>query len=234
MTAAPVLVANQITKAYGATRALRGASLALHPGEIVGLAGPNGSGKSTLGRIVAGFTLPDSGTACIGGTPSAEFREAHGVGFQPEETGRDWSSASVRDVLVLSAHPGTDMAAHETVAQLRLTSLLATRIRDLSKGQWRLTLAACALIRRPRLIVLDEPDAGLDALALDRLSIALKSAAQNGSGILMLSHHLDEMSRTADRVLFVRRGLIVDELRRDHPAFVRLRERFAALMAEGM
>ncbi|MDQ8164488.1 MAG: ATP-binding cassette domain-containing protein [Gemmatimonadota bacterium] len=232
MSAQIALETVALIKTFGASQALAGVSITVNACEVVGVAGPNGSGKSTLGRIAAGFLTPDAGSSTLCGVRSTEFRRTEGVGYQPEETGREWSSARIRDVLVLCAPVGMDVARTDVVAGLHLRALLDRRVQSVSKGQWRMALAACALIRQSRFVVLDEPDAGLDPLALDRLGDVVRSVAVQGSAVLMLSHHLDAMTRIADRVVFMRAGQIVDEVKRGHVQWGALRERFGVLMAE--
>lgn len=230
VTQSQAIVAAGVTKSFGAVRVLDSVSLEVGRSEVVGIAGPNGAGKTTLGRVLAGFIRPDGGSVKICGLDAADHRRRNGVGFMPEETGRDWGSARIRDVLALCA-PRRMRVEHEAiVGLLQLAPVLEKRVAEVSKGQWRSTLAAAALIRRPAFLLLDEPDAGLDPLALVRLSDAMRLAVSEGSSIVMLSHHLDAMGRVADRIMFMRGGRIVEAIARGADGFPSVHERYAAIM----
>lgn len=230
MTASQTVVAEGVTKSFARRRAVDSATLSVARGEVVGIAGSNGAGKSTFARILAGFTRPDAGTVSICGFDAIEYRRREGIGFMPEETARDWGSATLRDVIALCAPRGMRLQLDSIVALLQLPPILERRVADVSKGQWRAALAAAALIRRPAFVLLDEPDAGLDPLALVQLSEAMRLVASEGSSVVMLSHHLDAMARVADRILFMRDGRLVTEIQREATGFSAVHERFVASM----
>jgi ABC-2 type transport system ATP-binding protein len=230
VTLAETMVAVRVTKSFGGARVVDAASLEVGRGEVVGIAGPNGAGKSTLGRMLAGFVRPDGGSVKICGLDAAEHRRRRGVGFMPEETGRDWGSTRIRDVIALCSPRGMRVQHDAIVGLLQLAPILEKRVVEVSKGQWRSALAAAALIRRPAFLLLDEPDAGLDPLALVRLSDAMRLAVSEGASIVMLSHHLDAMGRVADRILFMRAGRIVEAIARGSDGFPSVHERYAASM----
>ena len=204
----PFLMATGLVKRYGNVEAVRGVDLTLAPGEIVGVAGPNGSGKSTLGRLLLGFAAPDEGRVLIDGLPPGEFRLREGVGFVREDGARGWERATPRQLLALRVPDAT--APHVTTScdLLGVTPLLDRRIATLSKGQWRICLVAYAMIAAPRLLVLDEPDAGLDPTAMERLRAGTAAAAAAGAAILIFSHHLDELALTVHRLLFYAEGRV--------------------------
>ncbi|HUF49570.1 MAG TPA: ABC transporter ATP-binding protein [Longimicrobiales bacterium] len=198
---------------YGRSTALRDVNLVAGAGEAVGLVGPNGAGKTSIARLATGFTLPTRGLVTVGGMAARDYRLRHGVGYAPEELPRGWS-CRVRALLAVRAFDVTPPAADFRDAVLRtlgVDALLDKRLPALSKGQWRAVLIAYALLARPGLAVLDEPDAGLDPGALDRLAELLAFVRQAGMTVLLLSHQLFEIERTCKRVLFVRDGTIVAE-----------------------
>ncbi len=201
------VVASGLVKSYGAVRAVDGVDLTLERGRVVGVAGPNGSGKSTMARMLLGFSSPDRGHATVAGLSPAAYREAHGVGFVREDGARGWDRLTPRQLLSLRGDP--DAATVKQVGEiLRLAPLMDRPIAVLSKGQWRTCQLWFALASDPRFLVLDEPEAGLDPAALDRLRIVVRAAADRGAAVLMLSHHLDEMALTADTVLFMAHGKV--------------------------
>ena len=208
-SASRVIVRN-LRKNYGAVEALRGMSLDLAGGTVLGLAGPNGSGKSTLGRIVAGFAQPSSGVATIDGIPSHSYRIAHGVGYQCEESARKWRDVTGRELLSLRNGDDELRDAADLLTILEMAPLLDRAVHTLSKGQWRLVQAAYALLARG-VVVLDEPDAGLDPIVLERLRAAIAHCAGMGTSVLVLSHHLDELMLMASRIAFVHAGTISGE-----------------------
>lgn len=199
------MVARAVVKSYGRLRAVDGLDLELDRGRVVGIAGPNGSGKSTFARMLLGFATPDAGLLTVAGKSPLAYRETEGIGFLREDGARGWDRLTPRQLLSLRVDPAA-AAVHEIGEILRLAPLLDRPIAGLSKGQWRGCQLWFALVARPRLVVLDEPEAGLDPAALDRLRAAVRDAASGGAAVLMLSHHLDELALTADRVLFMAEG----------------------------
>jgi ABC-type multidrug transport system ATPase subunit len=197
-----LVVATGLSKNYGRTRAVVDVSVTVGRGEVLGLMGPNGSGKSTLARLLLGFSKPTEGTVTVDGLTAREFRRTRGVGFLPEELGRDLPIRG-RDLLEVRV-PMSD--ASSVIEALELDPLLDKPLSQLSKGQWRRMLAAYALIGETELVVLDEPDSGLDVLALDGLQAAIRIASGRGAAVVVLSHSLDELWRACDRIGIMRDG----------------------------
>lgn len=198
---------------YGRHHALHNVTLHARPGTVVGLVGPNGAGKTSIARIATGFTRPTEGTVTIAELPARDYRLRHGIGYAPEELPRA-GSCSVRALLAVRMRDAVERHApfaDRVFRTLAVTPLLDKRITTLSKGQWRAVLIAYAVMARPGLVVLDEPDAGLDPGALDRLAELVAIVRDAGAVVLLLSHQLFEIERTCDRVLFVRHGRIVAE-----------------------
>jgi ABC-2 type transport system ATP-binding protein len=208
---AALLDIDDVTHRHGALEALRGVSLRVHPGEVVGLLGPNGAGKSTLLALVCGL-LPLQ----VGRITVAEGREPllH-MGFCPQED-RLWPDLTCFEQLTLVA---TLYDLPRSVARERAASLLAELgledKRDavagtLSGGMRRRLSLAMALIHDPALLILDEADAGLDPSSRVELRDYLKDLARKrGKGILFATHSLDEVERIADRIVILDRGRVV-------------------------
>lgn len=198
---------------YGRNAALHGVELTVRAGETVGLIGPNGAGKTSIAKLATGFTLPTRGTVEVCGMAARLYRRRHGVGYAPEDLPRPWS-CRVRQLLAMRAadgHAGTASFDQAVLDTLGIGPLLERPIHTLSKGQWRAVLIAWAMLTCPALVVLDEPDSGLDPGALDRLVALLELARGAGMTVLVLSHQLFEVERTCGRVLFVNQGEIVAE-----------------------
>lgn len=221
--------ASGLSKSYGSLRAVDGVDLSLARGSIVGIAGPNGSGKSTLARMLLGYSAPDAGTAMVGGLDPLAYREAHGVGFLREDGARGWDRLTLRELLTI--REGADESVVRDAGEtLKLAPLMDRPIGQLSKGQWRAAQLLYALCARPQFLVLDEPEAGLDPAALERLRAVVLNAAAGGATVVLLSHHLDEMALTVGRVLFMSQGRLrgevdpsgrsAQELREDYRRFV--------------
>jgi ABC-2 type transport system ATP-binding protein len=200
-----------LTKSYRAVRAVDGVDLSIGRAAVVGIAGPNGSGKSTLARMLLGFSAPDAGSATIDGLTPLAFRERHGVGFLREDGARGWDRLTPRQLISLR-EDADQQAVHESAETLQLAPLMDRPIGQLSKGQWRICQLLYAVCARPRFLVLDEPESGLDPAVLERLRHVVLHVAARGATVLMLSHHLDEMALTVHRVLFMSQGKVRGEV----------------------
>lgn len=200
-----------LAKSYAAVRAVDAIDLSIARGSVVGIAGPNGSGKSTLARMLLGFSAADAGTATINGMTPIRYREANGVGFLREDGARGWDRLTPRQLIAIR-EDADDATVREASAVLKLAPLMDRPIGLLSKGQWRVCQLLYALSAKPQFLVLDEPEAGLDPAALERLREVVLRAAASGATVLMLSHHLDEMALTVDRVLFMSQGRLRGEV----------------------
>lgn len=222
-------VVRDVTKQYGAQRGVRDVSLEVGAGEVVGVAGPNGAGKSTIARLLLGFAQPDAGQVTIGNMPAHEFRQQFGVGYLPEEAKPGWR-CTVGQLLALRTGSASEALRPLAIAEeLGVTPWLNRRISKLSKGQWRMALLCYALSGSSPLIILDEPDSGLDPDALDRLQTGIGVAARHGSTVFVLSHNLDELERACSRFLFVFDGRIVADLTRDEVRQESARETYRRL-----
>jgi ABC-type multidrug transport system ATPase subunit len=193
------------------TTALSGISLAAAPGEVVGIAGPNGAGKSTLLGLLLGFLAPTTGSLTIDGRPPRRWIERHGVGYVPETAVMPprWTlEGAIRRYATLADVPSTERAARTeaVIARLGLEEHRYKRIRQLSKGTLQRTAVAQAIVRRERLYVFDEPASGLDPLWTIAFREMVAELRAPDTLVLIASHDLDELERTADRVLILHQG----------------------------
>lgn len=185
------------------------------PGEIVALIGLNGAGKTTLMRLALGMLRPQRGVVRLLGQPLESLPNATWaqVGAlievppaYPELTVR----ANLRIACLL--HGAASARVAESLEAWKLESLADRRFRRLSLGNRQRVGLAAALQHDPRLIVLDEPSNALDPASVILLREQLMRRARDGAAILVSSHHLDEVSRIADRVLLMNAGRLIGEL----------------------
>ena len=203
-----------VVKRYGDVTALEGVSLSVEPGEVHGLLGPNGAGKSTLMRVLLGLVEPDAGRVQIfgrdvGGADELPTRLAV-AGFVDRP--RFWPFLTARRTLeVLARADGLDDApgADEVLARVGLDEVADRRVRGWSTGMLQRLAVAAALLRRPRLLVLDEPTEGLDPLGTAALLALLEALRADGVAVLLSSHDMVEVDRLCDTVTVVHRGRVV-------------------------
>ena len=192
-------------------RAVEGFSLTVARGEVVGLAGPNGAGKSTLINILLGYLNPTSGSATIAGRAPREYIEANGVGYLSELVAIP-PSWTVRSALaryaVLAGLANSEIQSRVTqlIALLGLEEHERKRVRQLSKGTSQRLGLAQALLGDSDVLILDEPAHGLDPTWTLRFRDLMSELRRPDRAVLLVSHDLDELERTADRVAIMHRG----------------------------
>lgn len=191
-----------VWKRYGRVPALQGVSMRITQGESVGLVGPNGAGKSTLLSLLTGCALPSEGEVALPpeGSVSGILDRS---GFHPDATVRQCLLAQANVVSV-----GRD-AVEKAMALCGLAAHARKRIRQLSTGLRQRVGWAAAILRWPALLVLDEPTSGLDPEGVRDLQGVVGAARDRGTAVLISSHRLDELSRSVDRIVFLRNGTLV-------------------------
>lgn len=192
-------------------RAVESFSLAMHAGEIVGLAGPNGAGKSTLIALMLGYLSPTKGRVAIGGMPPRRFIEHHGIGYLSElvYVPPRWRAeqALVRYALLAGVEPGrVQQRVDEVIALLGLDEHRRKLVKQLSKGNLQRLGLGQALLADERVLVLDEPTHGLDPVWTQRFRDVVDSLRRDDRLIFIASHNLDELQRVADRVAIIDHG----------------------------
>jgi ABC-type sugar transport system ATPase subunit len=212
-----------IEKSFAGTRALRPLTLALAPGEVLGLVGENGAGKSTLIKILSGVHAPDAGTMQWR-DQSVRFQSPHdamqaGIATIHQELAYCGHLTVAENLLLGEAWPrhrwgGVDWSRlhHEAASRLARCDLDIPTHRgfaSLSAAQKQEAAIARALARQPRLLILDEPTASLSEPEVDRLFLQLKRLRAEGVAILYVSHRLDEILRLTDRVAVLRDGELI-------------------------
>ena len=213
----PALSLTEVSKSYGSKPALRGVTLEVNAGEVVGLLGPNGAGKSTLFQICAGLFAADSGTVSLFGQ---DYRKAGsailqriGVVFQSRSLDTDITVGSnLQFVGGLFGLWGTELRNRISHAAetMEITDLLSLPVRELSGGNQRRAEIARALLSRPDLLLLDEPSTGLDPASRKRLVATLSDLARSQGKAVLWSTHIAEEVEEANRIIVLVSGRVVE------------------------
>ena len=223
--------AHDLVKLFDTTRAVDGVSLAVPTGSITGILGPNGAGKTTTIRMLLGIIDPDSGTRTLLGRTSP-LEAANEVGYLPEERGL-YPSMTARDAI---AFMGALRGLPLKTGRARAVELLEGRglgdwvdkpIRTLSKGMAQTVQLLGTIVHKPRLIVLDEPFSGLDAINQAKLEDLIREQAEAGATVIFSTHVIAHAERLCERVAIIAKGRVafdgkVDEARSKLRPIVRL------------
>jgi ABC-2 type transport system ATP-binding protein len=213
----PALEIADLVKRYDTgTEALRGVSLDIQAGEFFGLLGPNGAGKSTLIHCTTGLAQPSSGEIRVFGHDAiSDYEQARlAVGLAPQELNLDWFLTLEETLDYHAGYFGMPKRerrerARELLEVFSLSPKKDDRTRTLSGGMKRRLVLARALMHRPRLLILDEPTAGVDVeLRLELWHLVQRINAE-GTTILLTTHYLEEAEQLCDRIAFINEGNIV-------------------------
>ena len=216
-TSEPVLAADDLVKSFGGTVAVDHISIHVEPGERVALLGPNGAGKTTTLLMLLGAITPDEGTIRLVGRslPGDRTRAMRRVGFVAGYLPLP-QHLTVREALAFFAglygirRPGPAITA--TLERFGITYLVDRRCEQLSSGERTLVGVCKAILHHPALVVLDEPTASLDPDVALRVREGLSAiSADEGTALLVTSHHMLEVERLCERVVFVAQGRVVAE-----------------------
>jgi daunorubicin resistance ABC transporter ATP-binding subunit len=216
MVQPPILEARGLMKRYGKIQALDGLDLVLSPGRVVALLGPNGAGKTTFVRAVATLLRPDAGTLCVDGIDAlrkpAKVRQVIGLAGQfaaVEEamTGRE-NLQMVGRLFGLNKREAK-AAAVRVLDQMQLTADADRLVRSYSGGMRRRIDLGISLVGTPRLLLLDEPSAGLDPGSRIQLWDAIRSLVLAGTDILLTTQYLDEADRLASDIVIIDHGKVI-------------------------
>jgi ABC-2 type transport system ATP-binding protein len=201
-----------VSKSYGPVRAVHQATFRVGPGEIIGLLGPNGSGKTTLMRILAGYLHPDEGTVTIDGLDvlTDRLQVQAQIGYLPENAPL-YPELTTQEYLSMIAHLRGIPTEQQTVClsqAIRATGLenhLTRPIGELSKGYRQRVGLAQAIMHKPRVLILDEPTAGLDPTQIAEVRRLIRGLAGE-STVLLSTHVLSEVEATCERVIMLLNG----------------------------
>jgi len=210
-----VLQTQSLTKHYGSLTAVQDLSLEVHEGEVFGLLGPNGAGKTTSISMMCGLLRPDSGQVVIHGKPiadgDADVRAR--VGVCPQNIVL-WGQLTCLEQMVFIGEmygmkrKSVAQRSEQLLKELDLTEKRDQRARTLSGGMQRRLNLAMALVHDPEILVLDEPEAGLDPQSRVLVREYVKSLARRKT-IILTTHNMDEAERMADRVAIIDHGKLL-------------------------
>jgi lipopolysaccharide export system ATP-binding protein len=207
----------RLTKSYAGRTVVRDVDLDVSSGEVVGLLGPNGAGKTTTFGMVVGLTGPDSGRVLLDaqdvtGDPMY-VRARKGIGYLPQEPSIFRGLTVEQNILAILETLPIDRATRhkrltELLSELGLTPLARSRAYTLSGGERRRVEITRALVNHPKFILLDEPFAGIDPIAVADIQKIVVHLKDRGIGVLVTDHNVRETLKITDRAYIVHDGVI--------------------------
>jgi lipopolysaccharide export system ATP-binding protein len=207
-----------LTKAYGSRVVVRDVNIEISTGEVVGLLGPNGAGKTTTFYMVVGLTKPRSGAVFLGRDDITSLpmylRARAGIGYLPQESSVFRKLTTEENVLAVLETLGYSLReqkarASELLHELGISSLAQQRADTLSGGERRRLEICRALAASPLFILLDEPFAGIDPIAVGDIQRIIAYLKKRGLGILITDHNVRETLRITDRAYIIREGEVL-------------------------
>ena len=214
----PILTVQNLSKSFGGLRAVADASFAIGEGEILGIIGPNGAGKTTLFNLLNGFLKPDAGTVAFAGHDLAGLKPNRicrlGVG-RTFQVVRAFARLSVLDNVVVGAYARTRTdaeavaAANAALAQVGLVGRAGAIAGSLTNKELRLMELARALAGQPRLMLMDEPLAGLASHEIEDMLEVIRALAAQGTTVAIIEHTMRAMVRLAERFIVLDHGAIL-------------------------
>jgi len=206
-----------LTKSYGGRTVVRDIALEVHSGEIVGLLGPNGAGKTTTFGMVVGLTAPDRGRVALDDHDVTHdpmyVRARKGIGYLPQEASIFRGLTVEQNILaILETLPiGSDERRARLASllnELNLTPLARSKAYTLSGGERRRVEITRALVNEPQFMLLDEPFAGIDPIAVSDIQKIIFHLKNRGIGVLVTDHNVRETLRITDRAYIVHDGVV--------------------------
>jgi lipopolysaccharide export system ATP-binding protein len=211
------LAAHQLEKVYRGRRVVRGVSVEIRQGEIVGLLGPNGAGKTTTFYMIVGLTRPDGGRVTIGDDDITDhpmyLRAQRGISYLPQEASIFRKLTVEQNLLAVFETMGLPLAerdrrARKLLEEFGVTHIAKSRGYALSGGERRRVEIARSLAINPAFILLDEPFAGIDPIAVLDIQKIVSQLRSRGIGILITDHNVRETLKITDRAYIIKEGEI--------------------------
>ena len=207
-----ILSVRDVVKVFGDVRAVDGVSFTVRRGTITGLLGRNGAGKTTTIRMITGIFFPDSGSIDWVGKEAGDFRDR--IGYLPEERGL-YKQMNVVELLLFLAEikgrRGADIrkSIDRWLERFELGEKRAAKVEELSKGNQQKVQLIGTLLHDPELIILDEPQSGLDPVNMVLVRNLLRELKNEGRTILLSTHMMGEAEKMADDIVLIHRGKVV-------------------------
>ena len=215
----PILSVEGLVKSYGRRRVVDGVSLEVQTGEIVGLLGPNGAGKTTSFKMICGLTKPDKGRVMLQGVdvthwPLHQRSRSGGMGYLPQQSsvfGKLSVQENLRGMMQLLGFSWKRQRVRctELLEQFKITHIRKSKAGTLSGGERRRLEIARCLVADPKIIMLDEPFAGIDPVTVQSVQVVIKELAKTGISILITDHAAREILQITDRTYVVSEGRIL-------------------------
>jgi len=222
----PVTFESQgLGKSYRGRCVVNGVSLAVQSGEIVGLLGPNGAGKTTVFDVMVGLTIPDRGDVLLGGELITHLpmyqRARRGIGYLPQESSVfrrmtvEQNMIAILELMDLSKDQREERM-EIAIKDLGLDHVRRSKAFTLSGGERRRVEIARALVARPHFLMLDEPFAGIDPIAVSDIQTIIRGLRGRGIGILITDHNVQQTLSITDRAYIINNGEILEEGTPEH------------------
>jgi lipopolysaccharide export system ATP-binding protein len=225
--ARPLLHAEGLTKSFGRRTVVRDVTIEVGAGEVVGLLGPNGAGKTTSFHMIVGITRPDAGEIILNGERVTELpmyqRARRGLGYLPQEPSVFRRLTVEQNVLAILETLRLDVAERHArlaalLGELGLARVATTRADALSGGERRRLEITRALVVSPSFMLLDEPFAGIDPIAVVDIQGIVTQLRTRGIGVLITDHNVRETLGICDRAYIVNDGTVLEEGTPEHIA----------------
>ncbi|WP_345377247.1 ABC transporter ATP-binding protein [Frondihabitans cladoniiphilus] len=206
-----MIEARNLTKSYGDKTAVRNLSFRVEPGTVTGFLGPNGAGKSTTMRMIVGLDRPTSGSVTVNGRPYvSSSAPLHEVGILLDAKAAHPGRTARNHLRVIASSNGISNRRVDEVIELTgLGAVAGKRVGKFSLGMGQRVGIAAALLGDPKVVILDEPVNGLDPEGVQWVRQMVRSMAADGRTVLLSSHLMEEMSKTADRIIVLGKGELI-------------------------
>ncbi|MFC0169017.1 ABC transporter ATP-binding protein [Pseudoduganella danionis] len=214
--AAVLLSVNQLSKSYGARKAVDGVSFQVQQGQTVGLIGPNGAGKSTTVSMICGLLRSDSGSILLNGVPVTQGASAAKqlIGYVPQDLALYDDLSSLENLKLFGALYGLKGAqlkqrCEQVLALVNLSDRAGDNPSTFSGGMKRRLNIAAALLHEPQLLILDEPTVGVDPQSRNAIFDTLEALQAQGCALIYTSHYMEEVERLADHLVIIDHGKVL-------------------------
>lgn len=201
---------SDVSRSFGAITALDGVSLRVREGEVYGLLGPNGSGKTTLIRMLIGLVVAQSGAVTVLGRRMPDRKVLSRIGYMTQQAALYPDLSVEENLRFFAAIHGTEGNVEDVLKVVELSERRSSVVATLSGGMRQRCSLACALVHRPRLLLLDEPTVGIDPQLRVQFWNYFRSLTRGGTTIVVSSHVMDEAER-CDRLGLIRFGTLLAE-----------------------